>query len=64
MPSVIIAAGDGGTGYQLVQVAGSLLILAAFAAAQAGKLPGVWAVVSLWSLVQLVRGRTPTAPGH
>jgi hypothetical protein len=83
--------------YQLVQVAGSLLILAAFAASQAGRLPidsqlylvlnfigsailavlawidqqwgfllleGVWAIVSLWSLVQLMRGHTPTAPGH
>jgi len=83
--------------YQLVQVAGSLLILAAFAASQAGRLPidsqlylvlnfigsailavlawidqqwgfllleGVWAVVSLYSLVQLMRGQTPTAPGH
>ena len=83
--------------YQLVQIAGSLLILAAFAASQAGRLPidsqlylvlnfigsailavlawidqqwgfllleGVWAIVSLWSLVQLMRGRTPTAPGH
>jgi hypothetical protein len=93
----LIAAADGGTGYQLVQVAGSLLILAAFAASQAGRLPidsqlylalnfvgsavlavlawidqqwgfllleGVWALVSLWSLVQLLRGRTPTAPGH
>ena len=83
--------------YQLVQVAGSLLILAAFAASQAGRLPidsqrylvlnfvgsailavlawidqqwgfllleGVWALVSLWSLAQLMRGRTPTAPGH
>lgn len=83
--------------YQLVQIAGSLLILAAFAAAQAGRLPidsqlylvlnfigsailavlawidqqwgfllleGVWAIVSLWSLMQLMRGRTPTAPGH
>ena len=97
MPNVLIAAGDGGAGYQLVQVAGSLLILAAFAASQAGRLPidsqvylvlnfvgsailavlawidqqwgfllleGVWAIVSLWSLVQLMRGRTPTAPGH
>jgi hypothetical protein len=97
MPSVLIAAGDGGTGYQLVQIAGSLLILAAFAASQAGRLPidsqlylvlnfagsavlavlawidqqwgfllleGVWALVSLYSLVQLVRGRAPTAPGH
>ena len=83
--------------YQLVQIAGSLLILTAFAASQAGRLPidsqlylvlnfvgsailatlawidqqwgfllleGVWAVVSLWSLVQLMRGRAPTAPGH
>ena len=83
--------------YQLVQVAGSLLILAGFAAAQAGRLridsprylvlnfvgsailavlawidqqwgflllEGVWALVSLWGLVQLMRGRAPTAPGH
>ena len=83
--------------YQLVQIAGSLLILAAFAASQAGRLPidsqlylvlnfvgsailavlawidqqwgfllleSVWAVVSLYSLVQLMRGGTPTAPGH
>jgi hypothetical protein len=83
--------------YQLVQVAGSLLILAAFAASQAGRLPidsqlylalnfagsailavlawidqqwgfllleGVWAIVSFYGLVQLTRGRTPTAPGH
>ena len=97
MPNVVIAAGDGGAGYQLVQVAGSILILAAFAASQAGRLPidsqlylalnfvgsailavlawidqqwgfllleGVWAIVSLWGLVQLMRGRAPTAPGH
>jgi hypothetical protein len=98
MPTLLIAAGDaGGVGYQLVQVAGSLLILAGFAAAQAGRLSidsarylvlnfvgsailaalawidrqwgfllleGVWAVVSLWSLVQLMRGGAPTAPGH
>jgi hypothetical protein len=97
VPSILIAAGDGETGYQLVQIAGSLLILTAFAASQAGKLPidsqrylvlnvvgsailavlayidqqwgfllleGVWALVSLYSLVQLARGRTPTAPGH
>jgi hypothetical protein len=97
MPDVLIAAADGGAGYQLIQVAGSLLILAAFAASQAGRLPidsqlylalnfvgsailavlawidqqwgfllleGVWALVSLWGLVQLTRGRTPTAPGH
>jgi hypothetical protein len=83
--------------YQLVQIAGSLLILAAFAASQAGRLQidsqlylalnfvgsavlavlawldqqwgfllleGVWSLVSLYSLVQLARGRTPTAPGH
>ena len=94
----LLAAGEGGdVGYQLIQVAGSLLILAGFAAAQAGRLSidsrrylilnfvgsailavlawidrqwgfllleGVWAVVSLYSLVQLVRGRPPTAPGH
>jgi hypothetical protein len=83
--------------YQLVQIAGSLLILTAFAAAQAGRMPidsllylglnfvgsailavlawidqqwgfllleGVWALVSCYSLVQLARGRAPTAPGH
>jgi hypothetical protein len=95
---LLIAAGEGGgAGYQLIQVAGSLLILAGFAAAQAGRLSidsarylvlnfagsailavlawidrqwgfllleGVWALVSLWSLVQLMRGRAPTAPGH
>ena len=97
MPVLIAAGEGGGVGYQLVQVAGSLLILAGFAAAQAGRLSidsanylvlnfvgsailavlawidqqwgfllleGVWALVSLWSLVQLVRGRAPTAPGH
>jgi hypothetical protein len=98
MPTLLIAAGEGGgVGYQLIQVAGSLLILAGFAASQAGRLSidsatylvlnfvgsavlavlawidqqwgfllleGVWAVVSLWSLVQLMRGRAPTAPGH
>lgn len=84
-------------GFQLVQIAGSLLILTAFAASQAGRMPidsqvylglnfvgsailavlafiddqwgfllleGVWALVSLFSLVQLARGRAPTAPGH
>ncbi len=94
----VLAAGEGGdVGYQLIQVAGSLLILAGFAAAQAGRLSidsrrylilnfvgsailavlawidqqwgfllleGVWALVSLYSLGQLVRGRPPTAPGH
>lgn len=98
MPALLIAAGDsGGAGYQLVQVAGSLLILAGFAAAQAGRmsilsarylalnfvgsailaalawidrqwgfllLEGVWSLVSLWGLVQVMRGRAPTAPGH
>jgi O-antigen ligase len=82
---------------QAVQIAGALLILVAFAAAQFGKLnvespvylwlnfvgsvilavlawherqwgflllEGVWALVSLWSLAQLVRGRAPTPPGH
>jgi hypothetical protein len=97
-PALLLAVGEGGgVGYQLVQVAGSLLILAGFAAAQAGRLSidsanylvlnfvgsailavlawidqqwgfllleGVWALVSLWSLVQLMRGRAPTAPGH
>lgn len=98
MPTLLLAAGEGGgVGYQLIQVAGSLLILAGFAAAQAGRLSidsarylvlnfvgsailavlawidrqwgfllleGVWAIVSLWSLAQLMRGGTPTAPGH
>jgi hypothetical protein len=98
MPTFLLAAGEGGeVGYQLVQVAGSLLILAGFAAAQAGRLSidsssylvlnfigsailavlawidqqwgfllleGVWAIVSLWSLVQLMRGGAPTPPGH
>ena len=98
MGALLFAAGDGGgAGYQLIQVAGSLLILTGFAAAQAGRmsidsslylalnfvgsailavlawidqqwgfllLEGVWALVSLWSLAQLMRGRTPTAPGH
>jgi hypothetical protein len=97
MSTLPIAAGTGGLAYQLVQVAGSLLILAAFAASQAGRLPitsrrylvlnfvgsailailaaidvqwgfllleGVWAIVSLWGLVQVTRGRVPTAPGH
>jgi hypothetical protein len=98
MNGLLLAAGDGGgVGYQVIQVAGSLLILAGFAAAQAGRLSidsasylvlnfvgsailavlawidqqwgfllleFVWALVSLWSLVQLMRGGTPTAPGH
>jgi hypothetical protein len=98
MPTLLIAAGEGGgVGFQVIQVAGSLLILAGFAASQAGRLSidsatylalnfagsailavlayidqqwgfllleGVWAVVSLWGLIQLTRGHTPTAPGH
>ena len=94
---VLAAGGGGDVGYQVIQVAGSLLILAGFAAAQAGRLSidsrrylilnfvgsailavlawidrqwgfllleSVWALVSLYSLLQLVRGRPPTAPGH
>ncbi len=38
---------------QLVQVIGSLLILAAFAAAH---LEASWAVVSAWSLLGVTRG--------
>jgi hypothetical protein len=81
-------------GAQLVQVAGALLILVAFTAAQVGAvgphhrgylvlnlvgsavlavlawvesqygfllLEGVWAVVSAWGLVQVLRGRAPTS---
>jgi hypothetical protein len=95
--TTLAAAESGGLAYQLIQVAGSLLILTGFAASQAGRLPitsrrylvlnfvgsailavlaaidiqwgfllleGVWAVVSLWGLVQVSRGRLPTAPGH
>jgi len=79
---------------QAIQVAGALLILVAFAAAQLGRmnthslaylwlnlvgsailavlaavdsqygfllLEAVWAVVSLWSLVAVLRGRPPAA---
>jgi hypothetical protein len=78
-----------------VQIAGALLILAAYAAAQFGLLDqssrrylvlnlvgsailavlawyeeqlgfllleGVWALVSAWSLVQVLRGQQPAAP--
>ena len=77
---------------QLVQIAGALMILAAFAALQLGRisassrlylwlnlvgsailaglawheeqwgfllLEGVWAIVSAWSLAQVLRGRPP-----
>lgn len=79
---------------QIVQVAGALLILAGFIAAQRGALSphsitylvlnlvgsailtvlaamdsdwgfllleGVWAIVSAWSLLQVLRGRAPVA---
>lgn len=89
----VLAAGDGGgAGAQLVQVAGALLVLVAFAGAQLGRmdpysrrylvlnlagsmvlavlaavdaqygfllLEGVWALVSLWSLLAVLRGRGP-----
>ena len=78
---------------QIVQIVGAVLILAAFMAAQAGRvspharsylvlnlvgsliltgiaiyefdlgfllLEVVWAAVSLWSLIQVERGRTPS----
>jgi len=81
---------------QAVQIVGALLILAAFAGAQAGRLSphsrlylvlnlvgsavltvlaaidgqlgfllleAVWALVSLWSLTQVLRGRAPS-PAH
>jgi hypothetical protein len=80
---------------QVVQIAGALLILAAYTAAQFGRLDqnsrlylvlnllgsailavlawyeeqlgfllleGVWALVSAWSLVQVLRGAQPAAP--
>jgi len=82
------------TAAQLVQVAGALLILAAFAATQFDRLEphsrpylvlnvagsliltvlawserqygfllleAVWALISLWGLAQVLRGRTPPA---
>jgi hypothetical protein len=83
--------------HQLVQIAGALLILAAFVTAQLGwldgqsysylilnlvgsavlavdawreeqlgfpVLEGVWAAVSAWGLLQRLRGRPATVPGH
>ena len=84
------------TGDQVIQIAGALMILAAFAAAQFGAmdvrsrvylvlnlvgsavlfwlalveeqygfvlLEGVWAIVSLLGLAQVLRGRPVTGPG-
>jgi hypothetical protein len=92
--TVLAAGGGGDVGAQLVQVAGALLILAAYAGAQLGRmnqhgvvylvlnvigsavlavlatidlqygfilLEAVWAIVSLYGLVQVLRGRTPAA---
>ena len=80
---------------QVVQIIGAILILAAYAAAQFGKLDQnsrsylvlnlvgsailavlawyeeqlgfllletIWALVSAWSLAQVLRGQTPAAP--
>ena len=47
-------------------VGSAILAVLAFIDQQWGflLLEGVWALVSLWSLAQLVRGRAPTPPGH
>lgn len=95
MAAVLVLAAS--TTEQLVQVAGALLILAAFAAAQFGVmsvksplylvlnfagaailfwlalieelwgfvlLEFVWALVALWGLVQVMRGREPAGAEH
>ena len=60
----VLAAGEGGdVGYL---VGSGILAVLAWIDRQWGflLLEGVWAVVSLYSLLQLVRGQPPTAPDH
>ena len=53
--------------YLLPNMVGSAILCAlALLDAQWGfvLLEGVWAIVSLWSLVSLLRGKRPVTPGH